>query len=143
MGLEIKKAGIEELSLVNHTYKSIQFLPSTLNDEIIAIAYVDGVKVGLGRVAVVDEHCCELGGMYVEPNFRGQKIARRIVEFLLENAQCNIIYCIPFERLLHFYKSFGFRETEKDHLMPIKIQKKLEFTREAYSEPTSLLIRYK
>ncbi len=143
MGLEIKKAGIEDLSWVNATYKSINFLLSTLNDEIIAIAYVDGIKVGLGRVAVVDGHSCELGGMYVNPKFREQKIARKLVEFLLGYAQHNTIYCIPFEQLLHFYESFGFRKMERGHLVPRKIKKKLEFCKKAYSEPTLLLVMYK
>lgn len=143
MGLEIKIADREDLQWVNDTYKAINFLPSTLNDEIVAIAYVNGVKAGLGRVAIVDSCSCELGGMYVDPPFRGRNIARKIVEFLLERAQKPVVYCIPFVYLCNFYKSFGFKELEQGFTVPGKVREKLGFTKTAYTEETTLLVMAK
>ena len=140
MSFEIKTAELKDLAWINATYHTIHFLPSTLKNEMVAIAYVDGIKVGLGRIAVVDRYSCELGGMYVHPEFRERKIARQIVPFLLDHAQKRVIYCIPFENLSRFYESFGFRKVGSDLLTPVKIRKKLEFTKRAYSEPTLLLV---
>ena len=143
MGFEIRQAEVKDLVWVNATYKNINFLPSTMKEEIVAIAHIDGIKAGLGRIAVVDRNSCELGGMYVVSEFRGKAIARKIVEFLLKYAQKRVIYCIPFEHLLHFYESFGFRKVEDMLLVPRKIKKKLDFTKKAYKEPTSLLVMYR
>ncbi|MBI5072450.1 GNAT family N-acetyltransferase [Candidatus Woesearchaeota archaeon] len=143
MNLEIKTAKQKDLPWINGTYKTIDFLPSTLQDEIVAIAYADGVKVGLGRIALCGKDSCELGGIYVHPDFRGKKIAKIIVEFLLKHAQNDVIYCIPFEHLSSFYESFGFTKAKNDLLVPMKIKKKLEFCKKTYSEPTLLLVMHK
>ncbi len=143
MNLEIKKATRQDLSWINATYKTINFLPSTLQDEIVAIAYMDGLKVGLGRIAVVSKDSCELGGIYVYSDFRGKKIAKSIVEFLLEHPQKDIIYCIPFEHLSSFYESFGFTKTKVTFMTPVNIKKKLGFCKKTYSEPTLLLMLHK
>ncbi len=140
MGFEIRQAEVKDLVWVNSTYKTIDFLPSTLENEIVAIASIDNIKVGLGRIAVVDRHSCELGGMYVNPEFRRKNVARKIVEYLLQHAQKRIIYCIPFTHLSSFYESFGFRKIKPDISTPQKIKKKLEFTKKTYKEPTLFLV---
>ena len=140
MGFEIRQAEVKDLVWVNSTYKTIDFLPSTLENEIVAIAFIDDIKVGLGRIAVVDKRSCELGGMYVNPGFRRKGIARKIVEYLIKHAQKRTIYCVPFVHLSVFYESFGFRKIKLDIATPQKIKKKLEFAKKTYKEPTLLLV---
>ena len=143
MNLVIKKAENDDLVWVNATYKAIDFLPSTLKDEIVAIAFMDDVKVGLARIAVIDKNSCELGGVFVSPEFRRQNIAKKLVEFLLKHAQKKIVYCIPYEHLSHFYERFGFRKINPDEVTPQKIKEKLEFCAETYREPTLLMVLYR
>ena len=139
--IKIKEARNEDLEWVNATYSSIKFLPSSLKDEIVAIAYESDQKFGLGRISVIDDKSCELGGMYVDPKYRRRGIARDIVTYLLENAQKSKVYCIPFLHLEHFYASFGFKRINEGVSIPTKIAKKFQFCKETYAEETILMVR--
>lgn len=52
---------------------------------LIALAKIEGVKCGLGRVAYIDENNLELGGMYVLDQFRRMGIAEKVILHLLKN----------------------------------------------------------
>lgn len=137
--MEIKKAKDKDLKLVNKIYKKINFLPSTLINEIVAIAYEKNNKVGLGRIIVIDSSSCEMGGIFVDLKFRKKGIARKIVSFLIENSQKDQIYCIPFKYLKKFYSGFGFREIKASNSVPKKIAKKFKFCEKTYEQETILM----
>jgi GNAT superfamily N-acetyltransferase len=76
---------------------------------LIALAKIEGVKFGLGRVAYIDENNLELGGMYVLDQFRRMGIAEKVILHLLKNhEQHKKIWCLPFKHLQRFYTGFGF-----------------------------------
>ncbi len=102
--IELRLVGRSEMEWVNRCYDEVDFVHSHFDNEMIAVAEVKGQKAGLGRLVVIDENHLELGGMYVFESFRGQGVAKKIVEFLLKHAKpSQVIYCIPFEHLQHFY----------------------------------------
>ena len=136
----IRKLSNSELEWANQRYAELGFLPSATEDY-IAVAEVDGVKVGLGRLVAVDALTGELGGMYVAPAFRGSKIADKIVAFLLQQSPYQHLFCIPFSRVANIYMRFGFREVPIDVLVPTGVAHKLAWCKNEYPEPVSLLLR--
>lgn len=106
----IRDAKIEDLPWLNSAYDRVQFLHSDLSRDQVAIAWVGGERAGTGRLVVHGPGIAELGGMFVEPRYRGQGIADAIVTRLVEWGQpFSELYCIPFSHLSHFYERFGFR----------------------------------
>lgn len=126
---------------INSCYDQVEFVHSSFDNEIIAIAKFDDRKSGLGCLVKIDEQHLELGGMYVFENFRNKGIAKEIVEFLLTHVQpSQKVYCIPFEHLLGFYKQCGFTNCSNLDLVPLKILDKFNWCQEKYSHPTALLV---
>ena len=136
----IRKLLDSELEWANRRYIELGFLQSSTEDY-IAVAEVDGVKVGLGRLVAVDALTGELGGMYVAPAFRGSKIADKIVAFLLQQSPYQQLFCIPFSRVANIYMRFGFREVLIDVLVPTGVAHKLAWCKNEYPESVSLLLR--
>lgn len=143
MKKEIKVALAEksDIDWVNHCYDQVEFVHSNFESEWIAIAEFDRQKAGLGRLVEIDEKTLELGGMYVFESFRGKGIAKELVRFLLNYVKPGqMVYCIPFEHLLHFYKQFGFINCFNFDAVPKKILNKYHWCQEKYSVPTALLM---
>jgi GNAT superfamily N-acetyltransferase len=140
--LRIRKAKASELAWINKCYDEVGFKHSSFDTEIIAIATIDELPAGLGRLVLIDNKNLELGGMYVFVSFRGQGIAKKIIEFLLQQPLCvqKTIYCIPFEDLIEFYKKFGFMPCINMQQTPKELVEKLLWCKEEYEKPTSLLI---
>ena len=138
--LRIRQASPAELAWANARYAEIDFAPSSEAD-FIAIAEVDGVKAGLGRMAPIDDGHAELGGMFVLPEYRGQSIAAGIVEFLLQRAARTTVFCIPFSHLEHFYRSFGFLPPDESVKIPSPIAEKFAWCKRTYATPVALLHR--
>jgi|SRR5579862_730022 len=140
--LRIRKAETSELAWINKCYDEVGFIHSSFDTEIIAIATIDEQPAGLGRLVLVDNENLELGGMYVFGPFRRQGIAKKIVEFLLQQPLCvqKTIYCIPFEDLIEFYKQFGFMPCLNMQQAPKELVEKLLWCKEEYTKPTSLLV---
>lgn len=139
--LKLRTAKKSEIEWVNSCYNQVEFVHSNFDNEIIAIAELDGQKAGLGRLIKIDEHHLELGGMYVFENFRNKGIAKEIVKFLLTYVQSSQkVYCIPFEHLLEFYKQCGFTNCSNLELTPLKILEKFNWCQEKYAHPTALLV---
>lgn len=136
----IRKLSNSELDWANQRYAELGFLSSKAADY-IAVAEVDGVKVGLGRLVAVDALTGELGGMYVAPAFRGAKIAEKIVAFLLQQSLYQHLFCIPFSRVANIYTRFGFQEVPKDIVVPALVANKVAWCKNEYPEPVSLLLR--
>lgn len=139
--IQIRLAEALEIDWINSCYDEVEFAHSIFEREVIAIAEFEGQKSGLGRLVTIDASNLELGGMYVFENFRGQGIARRIVEFLLKSSNVHQnIYCIPFEHLVPFYSEFGFVTCTHLEHVPQAISTKYSWCRSKYSNPTSLLV---
>lgn len=107
----------------------------------IAIAEVDGVRAGIGRLQRIDEKNAELGGILVLSEFRGGGVARQIVRFLLEQSEQFLsVFCIPFEHLVPFYSDCGFHVLDRVEGVPLEIQKKLQWCGDTYENKTTLMI---
>lgn len=138
--LKIRAAEKQEMVWVNGCYDQVEFIHSHFDSEVISIAEFNGEKAGLGRLVEVDEKNLELGGMYVFEPFRGKGIAKEIVTFLLTYVKpSQVVYCIPFEHLLHFYKQCGFANCFNLESVPSKILEKYRWCQEKYAHPTALL----
>lgn len=139
--LKLRIAGKNEITWINKCYDEVEFVHSHFDNEIIAIAELDGQKAGLGRLVTVDDQHLELGGMYVFEAFRGKGIAKELVKFLLGHANpSQTVYCIPFEHLLSFYKQCGFADCPNLDLVPQELLRKYRWCKEKYAHPTALLV---
>ncbi len=142
MNIQIYWCGPEELDWVNGQYGRLDFKLSSLDTDRIAIASIQGKRVGIGRLCSVESSVFELGGMYVESNFRGMGIARNIVRFLLEKRPPETtVYCLPFSHLQSFYEGEGFREASEDSLSrtPKEILDKHQWCNKTYPYKVLLL----
>lgn len=139
--LKLRAAEKLEIEWINKCYDEVEFVHSNFENEIIAIAELNGQKVGLGRLVTVDEKHFELGGMYVFEAFRGKGVAKEIVKFLLEHVKpFQTIYCIPFNHLLPFYEQCGFATCSNLDLVPKELLEKYRWCKEKYTHPTALLV---
>ncbi|WP_158237315.1 GNAT family N-acetyltransferase [Aquimarina sp. MAR_2010_214] len=139
----VRKATPKDIEWINNTYQSIDFVVSDFNAEYIAIAKIEGVKCGLGRVVNIDKNNLELGGMYVLDQFRGMGIAEKIILHLLKNyEQHKKIWCLPFEHLQPFYNRFGFLDQKThDYKIPDKIYAKHKWCNQNYNKDVLLLVK--
>ncbi|KZN61302.1 GNAT family N-acetyltransferase [Pseudoalteromonas luteoviolacea] len=139
----IRIAKQEEIHWVNEQYQRIGFKLSNPEQDLIAIAVIDGQKVGVGRVQTISDKDAELGGMYVNPDFRGAGIAAKLVSFLVESAshfQC--VYCLPFSHLAEFYEKFGFAHVKDRNTAPDLILSKHHWCNEIYDHDTLLFVKH-
>ncbi|UHA71834.1 GNAT family N-acetyltransferase [Paenibacillus sp. 481] len=143
--IQIRRAEQSDIPWVNEQYRQIGFVSSVWENEWIAIAEVNGVKAGIGRLVVIDAYNRELGGIYTLEAFRGQKIAHAIVSYLVEEARRypeEHIYCIPFEQLQSFYGSFGFETIADTQAVHTEVMKKHEWCLGQYNDKTLLMKLY-
>lgn len=139
--VQIRLATPSEIAWINECYDQVRFIHSDFERELIAIAEVQEKKAGIGRLVTVDAKHLELGGIYVFQAFRNRGIARGIVTFLLQFSRPHqTIYCIPFEHLIPFYEEFGFTKCSSFDAVPEEIVKKYLGCKEAYAEPTALMV---
>lgn len=129
-----------ELAWANERYEEVHFLLSSAND-FLAVAEVDGEKVGLGRLVPVNATTGELGGMYVLPAFRGRKIAGAIVSYLLLHSPYRQLFCIPFAHLDGFYAGFGFHPVPAETAVPCAVVEKVNWCTKEYPASVHLLMR--
>lgn len=140
MSMHIRKAVEAEIEWINNKYDEVQFVHSIFQNEIIAIAEINGEKAGLGRLVTIDHENLELGGIYVFPSYRGKGIAAKLVSFLLKQADAHYhVYCIPFTKLIGFYGQFGFISLESTKKVPERVLKKYRWCEESYNEKVELL----
>lgn len=142
MTLIIKTAKLADLPWVNAKYDEIGFVHSSLVDETVAIAELDGEAAGLGRIQKVADAEAELGGMYVFQKFRRQGVAEHIIRFLIEKgANFNRIWCLPFNHLQDYYQQFGFFPASDFKDAPQKVLDKHAWCNSNYDKPVLLLVR--
>ena len=101
-----------ELQWVNEQYEKIDFVPSKLENETIAIVTYQDHFAGVGRIVYLSEEEAEIGGIYIQDEYRGLSLANELVGYLVDEAKkqgLKEVYCLPFEELKHFYEKFGFK----------------------------------
>lgn len=125
MNLMIRTAYKEELFWVNDQYKKVNFEPSVFENEVIALALINGKKAGLARLIRKGELNRELSGVLVLEPFRGKGIAKKLVEFIIHKSANKDLYCLAFSNLKEFYENFGFLSIEQSQL-PLEFLEKFK-----------------
>ena len=133
----------KELHWVNEQYQKIDFVPSTLENEIIAIVTYQDRFAGIGRMVYLNEEEAEIGGIYILDEFRGLSLAHELVAYLVEEAKSRVlkeVYCLPFHELKHFYEKFGFTTFDvQNTAVNEKILKKFNWCLGNYQKEVLLL----
>ncbi|MGW6148037.1 GNAT family N-acetyltransferase [Bacillus mycoides] len=126
MGIQL--AIPNDIEWINKQYESIEFVPSDLSQDKVAIITCNKEYAGVGRLVQIDEDTIEMGGIFILPKFRGLQLAGELVSFLVQTAkklQIQNVYCLPFEELESFYKKYGYTEvdTTEEDVHPIILKK--------------------
>lgn len=141
MPLNIRLAQKQELEWINEKYDEVGFPHSNFETDFVAIAELDGQRVGLGRLIRIDELNAEMGGMYVFEEFRKQGIAEAIINFLLIKSHIfKFVYCLPFADLKNYYKKFGFQELDDEINIPEKIASKFQWCKDTIDREVIILV---
>lgn len=140
MTILLQQADTADLAAINARYAAIDFMPSHAG-ELIVIAHDDGAVCGQGRVVPVDAASGELGGIFVLPGYEGRGVARRIVQYLIDHARQQTLYCLPFAELAGFYGGMGFSPVEDHGKVPSKVIEKYRWCAENYDKAVLLLAR--
>ena len=141
MTIAIRQALIDEVIWINEKYNEIGFALSNFDNEHIAIAEIDGIPVGLGRIIFMENEVTELGGIYVFEHYRNQGIARHIVTYLMSKiAKNKKVYCVPFSHLEDFYCQFGFVKVVSTDEIPQEIANKYLWCQQHDCRQVSLLM---
>jgi amino-acid N-acetyltransferase len=74
-----------------------------------------GTVLGCGQIKPHEPGVRELASIAVWPQYRGQGVARAIIERLLEDNQ-DVLYLMCMPPLRALYEKFGFREIEADEM---------------------------
>lgn len=139
----IRLATKNEIQWVNEQYKKVDFVPSNLENETVAIVTYKDEFAGVGRIVYLNEEEAEIGGIYILDEFRGLSLANELVNYLVkETKKRNLkeVYCIPFEELKHFYGKFGFKEFDYEgKQINSRILKKFQWCLDNYEKKVLLL----
>ncbi len=142
MNIKIRIAKKSDLEMINEIYRSIDFKESVFENEKIIISEIDNIVVGIGRLQKINSNSLELGGIYVKEDCRGKGIADKMVSKLLTlSSDYEYVYCIPFQHLEKFYKSFDFEEVNKNEIVPQKVINKYTWCNEFYTKKALLLVK--
>ena len=85
----------------------------------------EGEAVGTGALRPLEDGLCELKRLYIRPAFRGQGLARRLVERLLTDArsegyQAMLLDTFPFlSGAIRLYRTLGFYEIPSYNNSPL------------------------
>lgn len=140
--IELRVACLEDLTWINLQYEKVNFKPSSFEHELIVIAEVKGVPVGVARLQHVDDISAELGGVFVVEHMRGLGVANSIIRYILDNSEpYKVIFCLPFLHLFDFYKRFGFDIVEDQCKVPMLVREKHKWCNKQYDKEVLLLNR--
>jgi GNAT superfamily N-acetyltransferase len=138
--VQLRLARPDEQAWLNDRYTEIGFQLSDLTRDLQIIAELDGQRAGTGRLVPVGENAVELGGMLVLDEYRGQGVARAIIDELLRQAGARDVYCIPFADIEGIYTAAGFVRCEDG---PEAVVGKVAWCATKYSRKVVLLRKAK
>ena len=143
----------DEFEWANACYAEVGFRPSSPDQEII-VADVQGAdgkptRAGIGRLVPVageaagdaGQSTAELSGIYVVPAYRGQGVAARIVDALVQRSTHQLLYCIPLTHLEPLYSRYGFTPVEAGHDIPCALTTKLGVCNRDFAPTIRLFLR--
>lgn len=139
--IALRRATADDLPWINARYDELAFRRSTGEGEVLLVAVAGGAPVGVGRLVECDDDARELGGMFVDPAWRGCGIARALVEALLAASDGRTVYCLPFAHLEALYRAAGFEKVPSGIQPPADIASKWTWCATQYAEPVSMLYR--
>lgn len=90
------------------------------------IAFFDNQLAGCIALRSINDKCCEMKRLYVRPQFRGKKIAKSLIELIINDSKemgysYMLLDTLPFLRdAIEIYKKFGFYEIPQYNDSPIK-----------------------
>ncbi|WP_415471286.1 GNAT family N-acetyltransferase [Clostridium saccharoperbutylacetonicum] len=96
-----------------------------LPDGRLYIVKVENEVAGCIGLRKIDNENCEMKRLYVRPEFRGHKIAKKLVEMIIDDAKrigykSMLLDTLPFlEEAIYLYKKFGFYEIESYNNSPM------------------------
>jgi predicted N-acetyltransferase YhbS len=140
--MNLRLATRDDERWINERYASVHFQLSDLARDLMVVAELDGVAVGIGRLVPAGDDACELGGMHVLEEFRGRGIARAVVDELLRRANGRQVYCIPFADLEPIYAASGFVRIEPRDDHPAYVREKLAWCEREIPDRAVILMQF-
>lgn len=96
-----------------------------LPDGRLYIVKVENEVAGCIGLRKIDDKNCEMKRLYVRPAFRGHKIAKKLVEMIINDAKkigykSMLLDTLPFlDGAIHLYEKFGFYEIKSYNNSPM------------------------
>ena len=117
-GVEIRRARSSDQRAIRKMVSQMRLNPLALHwDRFLVASGRDGQLVALGQIKVHRDGSRELASIAVIPRFRGQGLARALIEALLREADPPIFLTCR-SSLVPFYEQFGFRLASGQDLTP-------------------------
>jgi putative acetyltransferase len=97
----------------------VDFTDPQVVDIVFVVAYVNEIPVGCGAIRPIDEEAIELKRFYVEVSYRQQGIAKRMLDFLEDQAKAQGYKVVKLEtgteqpEAVNFYEKHGFHAIDK------------------------------
>jgi N-acetylglutamate synthase-like GNAT family acetyltransferase len=111
----ISIAGRDELTEVEHFYRSVGEERSLASDEAVIIARHGEAIVGAVRL-VVEQGVCQLRTMQVHPDFQRQGVGSALLDRFAGLTKDRECFCLAWDHLEHFYAKIGFHKADDDDL---------------------------
>ncbi|MGD0575865.1 MAG: GNAT family N-acetyltransferase [Anaerolineales bacterium] len=117
-GIEIRRAWPSDQEAIQDMVHEMRLNPLGLHWERFLVASgSDGQLFGLGQIKTHRDGSNELASIAVVPRFRGQGLARALIEALLRDRP-PAVYLTCRSLLIPFYQRFGFRTASGQDLTP-------------------------
>lgn len=117
----IRHARPDEQRLIRQMVRAVGLDPTNLKWQNFVVAELDREVVGIGQIRR-SPSCHELGSLVVKPAYRGQGLARLIIEALLAEESGDVYLECESSRV-PIYRRFGFEEIRwQDAPMPLKLK---------------------
>lgn len=117
-GIEIRRAQPSEQEAIRKIVRQMRLNPLALHWERFLVASTgNGQLVALGQIKVHRDGSRELASIAVVPLFRGQGLARALIEALLRGVEPPVFLTCR-SSLVPFYGRFGFRAASGKDLTP-------------------------
>ncbi|MBN2388069.1 MAG: GNAT family N-acetyltransferase [Anaerolineales bacterium] len=115
----LRPAGREDFPSIRALIRDTRINPTGLDWHRFVVAVTpSGVLLGCGQIKPHRDGVLELASLAVQPQARGQGIARAIVLHLLEKEPSRPLFLTCRSRLGRLYRKFGFTPVSQEHLPP-------------------------